>query len=121
MLALGLHRRARRRTPRASRPAPGPSSTPACIDEARALRDRWDPSLPAFSAIGYREAWSVIDGEATVEAAIEADIERTIAFAKRQRTWFRGERSFAWLDATDVDPLAGGAGGRRGRSSTPRD
>ncbi len=75
------------------------------IEEARALRDRWDPGLQAFSAIGYREAWSVIDGEATQEAAITADAERTGAFAKRQRTWFRSERSFEWLDATDTDPL----------------
>ena len=75
------------------------------IDEARALRERWDPGMPAFSAIGYREAWSVLDGEATVDAAIDADIERTVAFAKRQRTWFRGEDSLVWLDATHVDPL----------------
>lgn len=75
------------------------------LEESRALRERWDPTLPAFSAIGYREAWSVIDGEATLEAAIDADIERTISFAKRQRTWFRSERSFEWLDTTRADPL----------------
>ena len=34
-----------------------------------------------------------------------ADHDRTIRFAKRQRTWFRSERSFEWLDATDSDPL----------------
>ncbi len=70
------------------------------IDEARALRERFAPTLPAFSAIGYREAWSVIDGEATVEAAIQADAARNIAFAKRQRTWFRSEPGIEWLDAT---------------------
>ncbi len=75
------------------------------IEEARAMRERWDPTRPAFSAIGYREAWSVIDGEATLEAAIDADIERTISFAKRQRTWFRSERTFEWLDTTSADPL----------------
>ncbi len=75
------------------------------IEEARALRDRWDPSLPAFSAIGYREAWSVIDGDATLADAIEADILRTVAFAKRQRTWFRAEPAFTWIDATGTDPL----------------
>ncbi len=37
------------------------------VDEARALRERFDPALPAFSAIGYREAWGVIDGELTLE------------------------------------------------------
>ncbi|HET9680736.1 MAG TPA: hypothetical protein VFP19_01765, partial [Candidatus Limnocylindrales bacterium] len=41
------------------------------VDEARALRERFDPSLPAFSAIGYREAWALLDGEVDREAAIE--------------------------------------------------
>ena len=76
------------------------------IDEARALRERFDPGLPAFSAIGYREAWSVIDGETTLEAAIELDARRNIAFAKRQRTWFRAEPGISWLDATERLPVA---------------
>ena len=71
------------------------------IEEARSLRDRYDPSLPAFSAIGYREAWSVIDGQATLEQAIDADAARNVRFAKRQRTWFRAEPDIAWLDASD--------------------
>jgi tRNA dimethylallyltransferase len=74
------------------------------VKEARTLRDRFDPALPAFSAIGYREAWSVLDGEETRDAAIEADIARTVAFAKRQRTWFRSEPDIIWLDATDELP-----------------
>lgn len=71
------------------------------IDEAVALRERYDPSLPAFSAIGYQEAWAVVDGAITREAAIEQDARRNVAFAKRQRTWFRAEPDVAWLDATD--------------------
>jgi tRNA dimethylallyltransferase len=74
------------------------------IDEARALRERFDPGLPAFSAIGYREAWAVIDGELTPEAAIELDARRNVAFAKRQRTWFRAEPGIHWFDAAN-DPL----------------
>ena len=75
------------------------------IDEAVALRERFDPGLPAFSAIGYAEAWAVVDGTLTRELAIEEDARRNVAFAKRQRTWFRGEPAITWLDATD-DPLA---------------
>ena len=71
------------------------------IEEARALRERFDPTLPAFSAIGYREAWAVIDGSMTVEAAIAEDTRRNVGFAKRQRTWFRSEPGIEWLDATD--------------------
>ena len=74
------------------------------IDEAVALRARWDPTLPAFSAIGYAEAWSVVDGQRTLEEAIAADAARNVAFAKRQRTWFRSEPDISWLDATTGDP-----------------
>jgi tRNA dimethylallyltransferase len=69
------------------------------LEEARSLRARFDPGLPAFSAIGYREAWSVLDGERTLEEAIADDARRNERFAKRQRTWFRSERDIAWLDA----------------------
>lgn len=69
------------------------------IDEAQGLRERFDPSLRAFSAIGYREAWAVLDRRASVDEAIELDIGRNVAFAKRQRTWFRAEPDIAWLDA----------------------
>jgi tRNA dimethylallyltransferase len=69
------------------------------IDEASALRERFDPGLPAFSAIGYREAWAVLDGELTREAAIAEDARRNKTFAKRQRTWFRAEPDITWLDA----------------------
>jgi len=75
------------------------------IDEARALRERFDPGLPAFSAIGYREAWGVLDGELSRDVAIELDAKRNVAFAKRQRTWFRSEPDIEWLDAAD-DPFA---------------
>lgn len=70
------------------------------IEEARALRERFDPALPAFSAIGYREAWAVLDGELDREAAIELDAQRNVAFAKRQRTWFRAEPEITWLESS---------------------
>ena len=46
----------------------------------------------------------MLDGELTREAAIELDAKRNVAFAKRQRTWFRSEPGIEWLDATG-DPL----------------
>jgi tRNA dimethylallyltransferase len=70
------------------------------VDEARTLRERFDPGLPAFSAIGYREAWAVIDGELTRDQAIELDARRNVQFAKRQGTWFRAEPGITWLDAS---------------------
>jgi tRNA dimethylallyltransferase len=75
------------------------------VDEAVGLRQRFDPELPAFSAIGYREAWAVADGRLTREDAIAEDARRNVAFAKRQRTWFRAEPDVSWLDATRADPF----------------
>jgi tRNA dimethylallyltransferase len=69
------------------------------VEEARTLRDRFDTTLPAFSAIGYREAWAVLDGSMTIEEAIAEDARRNVGFAKRQRTWFRSEPSIQWLAA----------------------
>ncbi len=75
-------------------------------EEARELRERFDPALPAFSAIGYREAWAVLDGDLTLDAAIALDAARNVAFAKRQRTWFRAEPGISWLDVDGGLPLA---------------
>lgn len=75
------------------------------VEEAVALRERYDPGAPAFSAIGYAEAWAVADGTLTRDAAIEADAARNVAFAKRQRTWFRAEPGIDWLDATNAGLL----------------
>ena len=71
------------------------------LDEAAALRRRFDSSLPPFSAISYREAWAVLDGTMAVDAAVAAVTQRSVAFAKRQRTWFRREPGIEWLGATD--------------------
>ncbi len=70
------------------------------IDEATGLRARYDPSLPAFSATGYQEAFAVLDGRATLDEAIERNIARNRQLARRQRTWFRAEPDITWLDAT---------------------
>jgi len=47
---------------------------------------------------------AVLDGRLELQAAIDEDVRRTVAFAKRQRTWFRSERSIDWIDAA-ADPL----------------
>ena len=70
------------------------------LEEARGLRERFDPGLPAFTAIGYREAWAVLDGTSALADAIEEDVRRNVAFAKRQATWFRSEADIEWLDAS---------------------
>lgn len=73
------------------------------LDEAAALRRRYDTSLRAFSAFGYREAFGALEGLG-LEQAVAQTIIRTRQFARRQRSWFRAEPDVAWIDAA-ADPL----------------
>ncbi|WP_299282054.1 tRNA (adenosine(37)-N6)-dimethylallyltransferase MiaA [uncultured Tateyamaria sp.] len=59
------------------------------LEEARAMRTLFDPTLPACRAIGVREAMGVIDGTLTYAQAVESATIATRRYAKRQRTWFR--------------------------------
>ncbi len=54
----------------------------------------------AFKSIGYREMTAALDGVITLENAIALTVTRTLQFAKRQRTWFRGEEGIRWVDAS---------------------
>ena len=69
------------------------------VDETAALLARFDGTQPAFSGIGYREAGEVLAGRATVAEALAATTSRTIAYARRQRTWFRAEPGLIWVEA----------------------
>ena len=75
------------------------------VEETRALADRYSPTLPSFSGIGYAEALAVIEGRLTPQAAVAEDARRNVLFARRQATWFRREPDVLWLDATSALPL----------------
>lgn len=60
------------------------------LEEARRLRERCGSlSLTALQAIGYRELVSHLDGECSLDEAVELIKRHTRQFAKRQHTWFR--------------------------------
>ena len=60
------------------------------LDEARRLRELLPPvSREVSAAIGYRELFAFLDGQAAWEETVRAIQQRTRNFAKRQLTWFR--------------------------------
>lgn len=61
------------------------------LDEVAAMRDRYDPALPAFRAIGVPELMSVVTGQASLDEARARAAISTRRYAKRQRTWFRSK------------------------------
>jgi len=62
------------------------------LDEVRALHARGDlhADMSAIRAVGYRQLWSFLDGEANWESACLAAKKATKLLAKRQFTWLAG-------------------------------
>lgn len=62
------------------------------LDEVRALRAAgYGPGARPMQALGYRQLGEHLDGACTLEQAVSATIAATVAYARRQRTWFRKE------------------------------
>ena len=72
------------------------------VEECRGLRDRGPLSTTARQAIGYAEVLDHLDGDRTLEDAVEVTKARTRRFAARQRRWFRADPRVRWRDPTTI-------------------
>lgn len=59
--------------------------------------------LTAQHAIGYKEIVAYLDGDCSLEEAVQSIKVSTHRYAKRQRTWFRKDTRIHWLDADEYD------------------
>ena len=78
------------------------------IEEVKSLLNQgFRAGITAPQAIGYKEIVAALDGEITMEEAVEQIKIASHRYAKRQRTWFRKDKRIHWLDADcpDVDNL----------------
>lgn len=66
------------------------------IDEVKALAEKGF-SHTAAQAIGYKEFFAYLDGQMTLDEAIETVKRQTRRYAKRQLTWFRRNEAIQWL------------------------
>ncbi len=74
------------------------------VDEVRGLLDKgFRDGITAPQAIGYKEIVSALDGDISLDEAIEAIKIATCRYAKRQRTWFRKDMRINWLCADSGD------------------
>jgi len=78
------------------------------IDELKQLRGKFDlnQDMPSMRAVGYRQAWSFLEGETTEAAMREEAIAATRQLAKRQLTWLRGFPGLLRLDAGSPERAA---------------
>jgi tRNA dimethylallyltransferase len=64
------------------------------------LKKGYSPDLPTMSAIGYREAVKILDGELTEEEAKIKMRKSTRVFVRRQANWFKeNDKEIKWFNA----------------------
>ncbi len=72
------------------------------VEEYKSLLDRgFSPHSNAMQGLGYRHCHMLLQGEwgeGEMLAMLQQDTRR---YAKRQLTWFRGEKQAIWLDNSD--------------------
>lgn len=72
------------------------------VDEVKGLLDKnIDRSATSMQALGYREIISYLDGEISLDRAVELIKRNTRHFAKRQLTWFKREKDVIWVDKSE--------------------
>ncbi len=73
------------------------------LAEVQRLHTRPDlhPGLPSIRCVGYRQLWDHLDGQTSLDEAVERAIAATRQLAKRQLTWLR-----AMPDRITIDCLA---------------
>jgi tRNA dimethylallyltransferase len=75
------------------------------VGEVRGL-DGIRDGRTASRALGYQQALAQIDGVLTEEQAKADTVQGTRRFVRRQRSWFRRDRSITWLDGAAPTLLA---------------
>ncbi|MGZ8522703.1 MAG: tRNA (adenosine(37)-N6)-dimethylallyltransferase MiaA [Candidatus Binatia bacterium] len=68
------------------------------LDEVRGLVARgYSLDLKPLGSVGYAQMGKVIRGALTIDAALEEMQQQTRHLAKRQLTWFRGDKDVRWF------------------------
>jgi tRNA dimethylallyltransferase len=71
------------------------------VEEVARLRARYGDQAPGLNAHGYAEIIRHLRGEHSLAVALEEVRRNTVAYTRRQRTWFRHqlEEPHRWFDA----------------------
>lgn len=58
-------------------------------------------SLKNLQTVGYTELFDYIDGQCTLDEAVDKIKQNSRHYAKRQMTWFKKDKDMVWLSADD--------------------
>lgn len=68
------------------------------LDEVKKLSEEYGWEHESMSGIGYRAVKEYLEGSASLNEVKEAFIRGDLNLAKRQRTWFKRNKSIVWFD-----------------------
>lgn len=76
------------------------------IEEVKKLLDMgYDKTLISMQGIGYKEIVKYLEGEYTLEEAVEIIKRDSRRYAKRQITWFKRYKDSEWFDLEKYDNM----------------
>ncbi len=76
------------------------------LDEVRGLVARgYSLDLKPLGSVGYAQMGRVIRGALTIDAALEEMQQETRHLAKRQLTWFRGDKEVRWFHPKQISEI----------------
>jgi tRNA dimethylallyltransferase len=61
--------------------------------------------LNSLNTVGYKEIIQYLDGEISLDRAIELIKRNTRRYAKRQMTWFNADERISWFEISSVNDL----------------
>lgn len=69
------------------------------LEEVNDLYNRGIRGVQSIQAIGYKELYAYLDGEITLQIALEQLKQNSRKYAKRQFTYFKNKLPIYWIDA----------------------
>ncbi|MDO4487803.1 MAG: tRNA (adenosine(37)-N6)-dimethylallyltransferase MiaA [Eubacteriales bacterium] len=73
------------------------------LNEVKELLKTTDKTAVSMQGIGYKEIVAYLEGNCTLEEAVEQIKTGTRRYAKRQITWFKREKNAIWIDVSKGD------------------
>jgi tRNA dimethylallyltransferase len=59
--------------------------------------------LNALNTVGYKELFRYLDGEWTLDFAVEKIKQNTRIYSRKQMTWFRRDKDIHWINLSETD------------------
>ena len=74
------------------------------VQEVQTLKERGcTKQMVSMQGLGYKEIFSYLEGDCSLEEAVYIIKRDTRHFAKRQLTWFKRERDVIWVQKDELN------------------